>query len=241
MSKTMVILIMAVLATLSLSGRAEAQKIEVKSMQTVPGSKEGFVSLEWGSGEAVSKQGSKVKFELSVDSKGIPSGYKFEERAAKSLKAGEQIPLFIRNLKVKSSGFDAATDESGARLMGTISYPPFEGAWKVVIIESVSQSGDEVLINVREELKLADGRAIKELRFLSKEGYLLNAPAPEVAKSEKADQAQGDSTDAAALPAKPAIPLWGWIAGGGALIALILIITLRIRTKSKRKASSAGD
>lgn len=166
-----------VLATLAPMGAVEAQKLEVTSLRTIPGGSEGMVSLEWGSGEAVSESGAKVEFELLVDGDGQPSGYRLAEAAVRELKAGERIPFFIRSLETRSAGFGRpATDRSGAPLLATMSYPSVRGAWKTVTIESVGQVGDEIRVSVREELQLADGRAIKELRFRSEEAYLIDVP-----------------------------------------------------------------
>lgn len=230
-------ILLALVSTLQVV--AKAQKIEMKSMRTIPGSKEGFVSLEWGSGETISKQGVTVKFELMVDDKGIPSGYRFEESGFKSLKAGDRIAFFIKGLEYSSSGMGAARDKSGDKLWKTISYPSLKGAWKTITIESITPSGDEVRIDVGEELNLEGGKSVKQLKLTSKDGYLIDTPATGTASGDD-ETAKGASESVAsnagaASATKGGIPLWGWMAGIAALLGLAALALIWMRKGVKRE------
>ncbi|MGH9767263.1 MAG: hypothetical protein ACREAB_07495 [Blastocatellia bacterium] len=118
----------------------------------------------WHNGETISKKKVALKFETHRDKDGKFTGYKYADGTVDSLKSGDKIMLYIRDINLI---------EYKGTLQGFVDGKSGSGAWKAVTIESVNRAGDNVEISIREEIKLNSGQIKKKLEFSAIDGYLV--------------------------------------------------------------------
>jgi hypothetical protein len=127
--------------------------------------------LIWGAGSTISKSGVSIPFDSHlVDNKF--AGYKLQSAATESLKPGDVVLLYFRDLKVVGDSPTNRRDTTGAKVFaGSV------GAWRAVTIDSVVRAGARVTISFNDELTLNSGQKIKRLELPLVDGFLMPAAA----------------------------------------------------------------
>lgn len=159
--KQLILLVGVTGICLLLSPLVFAQEIRVRSEMVL---KEADNQLIWRDGETVSKKKVVLKFEAHRDQDGKFAGYKYADGAIEALKSGDKIMLYMRGISLI---------EYKGTLQGFVAGKSGNGAWKAVTIESVNRAGDNVEVNIKEEIKLDGGQSKKKLDFSVIDGYLV--------------------------------------------------------------------
>lgn len=130
-------------------------------------------SLEWSSGSTVSKNGVVVKFQTNLDKTGGIVSYSHEKAGIDALKAGDRIALYLTRIKVTGSGLNFR-DDAGEKVIAVHGRP---GGWRIVTIESVTQTPAGATIRIKEKLNLEKVKSVSEFSFQLKNGYLTDITA----------------------------------------------------------------
>jgi hypothetical protein len=157
--------VLGILAVLLLLGsylEATGQEFRITQLKMGPDG-----SLEWSTGSTVSKSGVAVKFQPNLD-KGQIVSYAHEKIGMDALKPGDRIALYITRIKVTGSLLNFR-DDAGEKV---VAVPGRPGGWRIVTIESITPTPTGVTIKIKEKLNLEKTKAVSELLFQLKNGYL---------------------------------------------------------------------
>lgn len=200
-----------------LASAAWAQELRVTRMRMMPAGKspdgKDTVTLVTDAGETVSKNGVVVPYELFLAGE-KPGGFRFERASLLSLKAGDQIRMYVTGLEPEPIGGDP-TSEAG-------------GVWKLVTVAGFKESGSRVVLDISEPLKRKDGSSTQQIVFHAKDKFL---------ESESVAAGQESAAAPASTPGRPwsmsDVPLWGWVAVLAVAIGGIIVVFLRRKPAAK--------
>ncbi|HUF79539.1 MAG TPA: hypothetical protein VMN03_00265 [Burkholderiales bacterium] len=213
---------LAVWLVVLVCGAALAQELRITRLRTLPAGKspdgKDMVTLTTDAGETVSKNGVVVPYELFLAGE-KPGGLRFERAPLMSLKAGDQIRMYVTGLEPEPFGGDP-TSEAG-------------GVWKLVTIAGLKESGGRVHFEFQEKLKRKDGSFTQEVVLTAQDKYLVSASAESAAGAPPAAAAPGRAWSLSD------VPLWGWIAVLAVALGGVLVILLR--RKPPPKTTSSGS
>ena len=205
-------------------GAAWAQELRVTRMRMMPAGKspdgKDTVTLVTDAGETVSKSGVVVPYELYLAGE-KPGGFRFEREPLMSVKAGDQLRMYVTGLEPEPFGGDP-TSEAG-------------GVWKLVTVAGFKESGGRVTLEITEQLKRKDGGSTQEIVFTVKDKFL---------ESESAAAGEETAATAGSTPGRAwsmsDVPLWGWIA---VLVVAIggIIAVVFLRRKPAAKSTTTGS
>jgi len=150
------------IVTVFLVQQMYGQKIMMRSQLVLnkADGNEGLLVL--GSGETISKKGVALKFEAYHNSNITFAGYKYLANNIDSIKSGDKILLFVRDIDVLNNS---------GQILGYID-AKVKGAWKSIPVESITHYDNKIRIISKNDIKLVGGQAIKQLDYSIVDGYL---------------------------------------------------------------------
>jgi len=156
-----------------IAGPAVAQDFEVK-VKTMRVVSSGAVTADflWDTGEIITRDKARVKFQGWNDATGRLAGYQLAKVDIEAVKVGDLIPLHFYGIKA-TGRFPRWEDAAGAPL----ARDDF-GGWRAVTLRFIEQSGMRVTIKFDEEITLEDGRKIQQLEYEAVGDFLVPAPPP---------------------------------------------------------------
>jgi hypothetical protein len=134
------------------------QKFEVREMQFVENAN-GSANVVMGSGDLISRDSTRVAFQVYKNPDGEIEGYQLSKAGIMALKKGDKIPLHFICIQILGS-FHRWYDNTNA----TLKRDDF-GAWRETTINSVQESGKMLTVAFEGEVRLEDGRFIKQLDY----------------------------------------------------------------------------
>lgn len=207
---------------LLLSGGVLAQELRITRMRMMPAGKSAdgkeWTTLVTDAGETVSKSGVVVPYELYLAGE-KPGGFRFERAPLMSLKAGDQVRMYVPGLEPEPFGGDP-TSEAG-------------GVWKLVTVGGFKESGGRFVLEIKEQLKRKDGSSTQQIVFTVKDKFL---------ESERAAAGQESAAAPASAPGRSwsmsDVPLWGWLAVLVVALGGIIVVFLRRKPAAKGATGS---